>query len=179
MKKSRKRILTSIKQKFLAFVRKVLIRLTYGFGFEVVLPIGLYVIFAGFARIFIWLGFSTSVAIALSLILLLLILLVSAIAYTKHRNITNKVRRNSYLRVRGEVKLADNIAQILATKSPREWEEYQDWLHDILLIRRQLLERHCPRWKVIILTYWRLFAFCVIISLIKLKRFASGARKIR
>lgn len=41
----------------------------------------------------------------------------------------------SQIKIRGEENLANWIAQNLAQKAPREWDEYQDWLHDILLDR--------------------------------------------
>ncbi|HHP7229935.1 MAG TPA: hypothetical protein ACFCUY_03630 [Xenococcaceae cyanobacterium] len=171
MKQHRRGITKQITQKFRGWLRLVKNASIY-----LTLELGIYLIFIGLISVFIWLGFTTTLAIVFSLILLLVSLLISTITQIKQRIFQEKARKKSYFQVRGEVKLADNIAQILATKSPKEWEEYQDWLYDILLTRRQLLERNCPKWKVSVLTYWRLLTFCLTISLLKLKRLTRTAK---
>lgn len=80
---------------------------------------------------------------------------------------------------RGRVKLAFWITQIFVDRESPEWAEYQDWLHDILLARRQLLDAKCPKWKVTIITYWRLSAFLIIVSLSKIKSLAVSVMKLR
>ena len=82
----------------------------------------------------------------------------------------------SQIKIRGEENLANWIAQNLAQKAPREWDEYQDWLHDILLDRFQMLDQGYPVWKVRMITYWRLVGFCLIVSLTKLRRLAIRLR---
>lgn len=87
----------------------------------------------------------------------------------------NKTRN----KFKGEAKLAFWIAQFFSNKTSTEWTEYQDWLHDIFLARRQLLDAKCPRWKVTIVTYWRLSAFFVIVSLSKIKSLAVSVMRLR
>ncbi|NET91463.1 MAG: hypothetical protein F6K45_25845 [Kamptonema sp. SIO1D9] len=134
-------------------------------------------VIGGIAIALISFGIATDVALWLSLALLVLILLVSYLVYQQHRRITSQPKKYSYFRVRGEVKLADWIARIVSTKAPREWTEYQDWLHDLLLNRRQLLEKGESRLRVTALTYWRLMGFCITVSAIKLKRLAVSHRR--
>ncbi|MDJ0651184.1 MAG: hypothetical protein QNJ60_21025 [Xenococcaceae cyanobacterium MO_188.B19] len=163
-------MITAIFKKLLAVLRVLKNAVIY-LTFETVLLVILGIL----AGILIQLGFSTIIAISISIILFVVILLFTAIAYIKRR----KTKTNSYLRVQGEVKLADNIAQIVARKSPKEWEEYQDWLHDILLHRSHLIARNYPMWKVSIITYWQLTVFSLTVSLIKLKKIARAVWKIR
>lgn len=73
----------------------------------------------------------------------------------------------------GEAKSAYWVAQNLSDSKPQQWEEYQDWLHDILLARRQLLDAKCPLWKVKLITYKRLSAFCVVVGVSKVKQVAT------
>ncbi|WP_026731423.1 hypothetical protein [Fischerella sp. PCC 9605] len=76
-------------------------------------------------------------------------------------------------------KLASDITQYLLNKAPQEWEEYQDWLHDILLDRERMLTDEIPQWRIKAITHWRLIAFCVTIISIKLKKMAISSLKIR
>ena len=72
---------------------------------------------------------------------------------------------------------ANWIARTLSHQASQEWEEYQDWLHDILLDYRQLLNRNIPRWQVTLVTYWRLTRLCITVSAIKLKKLAMRATR--
>ena len=78
-----------------------------------------------------------------------------------------------------KIKLATWLANTFLDRTSLEWTEYQDWLHDIFLARRQLLETKCPRWKVNIITYWRLSAFFVIVSLARIKNIAVSVMRLR
>ena len=39
----------------------------------------------------------------------------------------------------------------------------------MLLARRQLLDAKCPKWKVFLITYWRLSRFFMVVSLMRIK----------
>ncbi len=125
-------------------------------------------------------GLPQAFALGLSITLIIASLIISYTTIRQHRIITRRSRKNRpHNSVKGEVRFADAIAGILSQNSPREWEEYQDWLHDILLARCQLLDRKIPGWKVTLITYWRLTALCITVSAIKLRRFARIVRKLR
>ncbi|MDJ0775639.1 MAG: hypothetical protein QNJ49_19810 [Mastigocoleus sp. MO_167.B18] len=125
-------------------------------------------------------GMPQAFALGLSITLIIATLIISYTTIRQHRIITRRSRKNRpHNSVKGEVRFADAIAGILSQNSPREWEEYQDWLHDILLARCQLLDRKIPGWKVTLITYWRLTALCITVSAIKLRRFARIVRKLR
>jgi ABC-type transport system involved in cytochrome bd biosynthesis fused ATPase/permease subunit len=144
------------------------------------LEFAVYIAIGGLAIALVSLGVSINVALNLSLVLVVFSLVMSFLAYRQHRIIKSRpTKANSPLPVRGEVKLADWIAQTLSTKAPQEWEDYQDWLHDILLARRQLLDHGYPVWKVTGMTYWRLIGLCITVALIKLRRLALAARRLR
>ena len=153
-------------------IAKALIYLTVEFT--------VYVAIGGGAIALFWLGLPSYVALGLSIGFVILSFTVSFLAYRQHRRITRRsVTTDASPIIKGDVKLADWIAQILATKAPQEWEEYQDWLHDILLDRRQRLDEGDPHWRVTALTYWRLTGLCITVSLIKLRRLAIAARRMR
>jgi len=86
---------------------------------------------------------------------------------------------NSLRKPQGETKLARRISKILAGRRDTEWIEYQDWLHDILLARRQLLDAKCPRWKVKLITYRRLSVFCVVVGISKVRQASMSIRRSR
>ena len=145
---------------------------------ELILEIALFGMGLGLTVIFSSLGVSNSLALGLSIVIVILICILAVRFFSSHKF---KLARRKNLttartKVRGEEKLANWIAQTLARKAPQEWEEYQDWLHDILLARFQMLARGFPVWKVKMITYWRLTGFCVTVSLIKLRRLAVGFR---
>ncbi|MEQ8755392.1 MAG: hypothetical protein RID09_17995 [Coleofasciculus sp. G1-WW12-02] len=153
-------------------IAKTLIYLTVEFT--------IYVAIAGVAIALFWLGLPSYVALGLSIGLVILSLTISFLAYRQHRLITRRsVKTDASPTMKGDVKLADLIAQTLAEKAPQEWEEYQDWLHDILLDRRQRLDEGDPHWRVTLLTYWRLTRLCITVTLIKLRRLAIAARRLR
>jgi len=122
-----------------------------------------YLIFLGLGVALVALGVSTNVASWLSIVLLSLLC-----AF---------ILGVSYLTVKGEVRLAKWIARTLVTKASQEWEDYQDWLHDIILDYHQLLNSGAPRWQVNIVTYWRLIRLCLTVVAIKLKRLATTTRR--
>ncbi|MEM7595567.1 MAG: hypothetical protein AAF383_29380 [Cyanobacteria bacterium P01_A01_bin.83] len=78
---------------------------------------------------------------------------------------------------RGELKLAHLITQSLANQKSREWDEYQDWLHDIMLYRQQLLDEKRPRWQVSLITYWQLGVFGIVLLISKIKQVAAFVRR--
>ena len=69
-----------------------------------------------------------------------------------------------------EIRLAVHISRTFANGTSTQWSEYQDWLHDILLARRQLLDAKCPQWKVKLITYHRLSVFCLVVGISKIKQ---------
>ncbi len=138
----------------------------------------IFVMVLGFAFIFHSLGASDNLALVLSICLLifvLILILILVIKFFPH----HKPKRVVSSQLRGEEKLANWISRNLEQKAPQEWEEYQDWLHDILFDRFQLLERGFPAWKVRIITYWRLVRLSITVSLIKLRRLANVVKKLR
>ncbi|RMH76180.1 MAG: hypothetical protein D6680_09270 [Cyanobacteria bacterium J007] len=117
-------------------------------------------------------GLSVKIALGIGITLSGLVAIVSFWAYRQHRLAIGRSRDRGAPSLHGDVKFADWIAQTLARKAPREWEEYQDWLHDILLARRQMLDEGDRPWQVTALTYGRLIALCVTVARIKLRRWA-------
>ncbi len=111
------------------------------------------------------------IAIATALGLLIFAVYISYKSYRK-----NKPARN---RRKSELKLARWISRTLNARNSTQWHEYQDWLHDIMLSRRQLLDAKYPRWKVKLITYWRLSVFCVVVSVGKIKQVATSIRRSR
>lgn len=87
-------------------------------------------------------------------------------------------KRPTANKYRGEIGLARLISQTVAERNT-QWHEYQDWLHDIMLSRRQLLDNKHPRWKVSLITYWRLSIFCVVVAINKVKQVAFSISRSR
>ncbi len=128
----------------------------------------------GFAYLLVSWGISSSLSfyIAAGTVLTISIVLIAiALAF-------NSSSKHQQLK-RVKIKLATWISKTLIPKTSLEWTEYQDWLHVFLLARRQLLDRKCPKWKVAIITYWRLSAFLIIVSLSKIKSLAVSVMKLR
>jgi hypothetical protein len=122
-----------------------------------------YLLFMGLGLALVLLGASNHVASWLSLVLLVFLGVF--------------ILGVRYLPFKSEVSFANWIARTLSHQASQEWEEYQDWLHDILLDYRQLLNRNIPRWQVTLVTYWRLTRLCITVSAIKLKKLAIRATR--
>ena len=148
-------------------VTQVLIYGIYELTIEITWAIGSL----GIALILAKLGISDVVAIALGFVITVIL------GIAVYRMLTRQ--KSKRLHRRGEIKLANWIAKTLSNKASGEWSEYQDWLHDILLARRQLLARGCPSWKAALIAYWRLGGLWVVVSLIKLRRVAIAMMKWR
>ena len=179
MKKQSRKSTNSLLQTILSRLSLLLIRIP---------KVLLYLICEGAAYVLIIItgallvsfGVPQSLALSISIALIIATIVITYTTYRQHKTITRHSRKNrQYNPLKGEVKFADAIAGILSQKSPREWEEYQDWLHDILLARRQSLANGIPQWKVTLITYWRLTALCITVSVIKLRRLAMTIRKMR
>lgn len=61
-----------------------------------------------------------------------------------------------------DVEFAGKIGQFVS-RFPQEWEEYQDWLGD-LIAARSILKARYPQWQVTLIFRWRLFYFVVYIA---------------
>ncbi len=104
----------------------------------------------------------------------------SIILLTIVGSVINKLHESSEsTKLKAEVWLARWIAEVLANRSASEWTEYQDWLHDILLKRRQLIDARHPRWRVSLITYWRLSVFCLVVAASKIKQVTFSLLKLR
>lgn len=55
----------------------------------------------------------------------------------------------------GDVQFAEWLGRSLS-QNVQDWQEYQDWLHDILADRQRLLQRGQPLFWVMFVTSWRL-----------------------
>ena len=179
MKKQSQKYINSLLQTILNRLRLLLIGIP-----KVLLYLicegGVYALIIIIGALLVSFGVPQSLALGISIALIITTIVISYTTYRQHRNITRHSRKNrQHKPLKGEVKFADAIAGILSQKSPREWEEYQDWLHDILLARRQSLASGSPQWKVTCITYWRLTTLCITVSAIKLRRFAIMIRKLR
>lgn len=128
----------------------------------------------GIGYLFLSWGISYNLANYAALALAIAIL-ISALSFEAWQKSKKQPKKHS----KSKVKLANWIASYLADRTSPEWIEYQDWLHDILLARRQLLNAKCPKWKVFILTYWHLSGFLVIVSLAKIKKAVVAVVKWR
>ena len=61
-----------------------------------------------------------------------------------------------------DVEFAGKIGQFIS-RFPQEWEEYQDWLGDIIAARSILKVRY-PQWQVKLIFGWRLFYFVIYLA---------------
>ena len=61
-----------------------------------------------------------------------------------------------------DLELAGRIGR-LASHFPEEWQEYQDWLRDIIASRSVLQKRH-QAWQTTLIFRWRLFYFVVYVA---------------
>ena len=95
-----------------------------------------FVTLGGLASLFIALGMPQNIASGLAIAIALgLLLLAVHISYTVSKK-TKPTKNNR----EGEIKLAAWMSRLFADRKSTEWNEYQDWLHDILLARSQLLD---------------------------------------
>ncbi|MBK4729826.1 hypothetical protein JJD41_08105 [Oxynema sp. CENA135] len=150
------------------FVQTLARSLLYLFG-----ELAIYLTILAITALLVAWGLSVKIALGIGITLSGLVAIVSVWAYRQHRLATGRSRGDRGApSLQGDVKFADWIAQTLARKAPREWEEYQDWLHDILFARRQMLDEGDRPWQVTALTYGRLIALCVTVARLKLRRWA-------
>ena len=61
-----------------------------------------------------------------------------------------------------DIELAGTIGR-LARHFPEEWQEYQDWLRDIISSQSVLLKRY-PAWQAVLIFRWRLFYFVAYVA---------------
>ncbi|MBE7383569.1 MAG: cytochrome bc complex cytochrome b subunit [Leptolyngbya sp. SIO1E4] len=61
-----------------------------------------------------------------------------------------------------EMELASKVSGIMS-HFPEVWQEYQDWLRDIVSSRTDLLSRY-PAWQVSVIFRWRLLYFAVYVA---------------
>ena len=138
------------------------------FGIEQLLfELSLASLVIGLSYLFSVQGISPNVSLLLAIAILIVGLLLVAM-YVFYRS--NRNKRSNGNRYRGETGLARLISRTIAERESTQWHEYQDWLHDILLSRRQLLDAKHPRWKVSLVTYWRLSTFCLVVGINKVKQ---------
>lgn len=174
IKKSKLFGLLNLSLSWLKAIARIIVRfLKFALG-ELISHILFGSIILGFSYVFVSWGISSAVAfnLALATLLAICILLIVTISVFnsafKHQQ-PKKVK----------IKLATWLAKTLIDRTSPEWTEYQDWLHDIFLARRQLLDAKSPKWKVTIITYWRLSAFLTIVTLSKIKNMASSVMRLR
>ena len=132
-----------------------------------------FVTLGGLASLFIALGMPQNIASTLAIAIALGLLILALYIFCKFSQ-TTKPTKNKRA---GEIKLASKISQTFAEQKSTEWHEYQDWLHDILLARQQLLDAKHPRWKVKLITYKRLSIFCIVVSVSKVKQIVASMRR--
>ena len=158
--------------KAIARIGKKLLRLAVK---QLLLEISVGIITLGLAYGFTSWGMSQNLALFIAVVLALGLFIVATLVIDNWYKSKFSMRSKA----KGELKLAVRIAQMLSNKASSEWTEYQDWLHDILLARDQLLVSKCPRWKVVMITYWRLNVLLVVVSLIKIKGIVVSVMKLR
>jgi quinol-cytochrome oxidoreductase complex cytochrome b subunit len=61
-----------------------------------------------------------------------------------------------------DIKFASSVSKLLS-HFPEEWQDYQDWLRDIIA-SRQMLQANHPNWRATLLFYWRLVYFVAYVS---------------
>ena len=182
-KRSKHRLLNKMWRSSLALFRavlKILEEFIKHVAIHILLEICLIVTPLVFVNLLTGWGIASTVAWAIAIVATIAFWILIAAVLTIIGSILNRSSESPKLaRSRKEIPLARRIAQILSDKSSPEWIEYQDWLHDILLARRQLINNGSPRWKVTLITHWRLIAFCTVVTVNKTKRATSKILKIR
>lgn len=166
---SKNRLLKKILEFSLSFVKAV-VRTSRSFirfaTKQLLFELFLATVVIGLSYLFTIWGISQNIALWLAVAVVLGLLLVAIYIFSKlERN-----KRPNENKFRGEIGLAWWISQTFAEKKSTEWNEYQDWLHDILLSRRQLLDAKYPQWKVQLITYWRLWMFCIMMGIGRVKQ---------
>ncbi len=61
-----------------------------------------------------------------------------------------------------EVELAGKIGQ-LASRFPEEWQDYQDWLSEIMS-SHSVLQKRYPSWQAVLIFLWHLFYFVLYLA---------------
>ena len=142
---------------------------------QLLFELSLATLVVGLSYLFTVWGISLNIALLLAIAIALGLFLVAIyILYKREPN--QRLNVNKY---RGEIGLARLISQTVAEKESAQWHEYQDWLHDIMLSRRQLLDGKCLQWKVSSITYWRLSIFCIVVAINKVKQATLNIKRLR
>lgn len=166
-KKWRRRLLRS-SLSLLKAIALILIKF-YRFAVgQILLELTLAVLVIGFSYLLTTWGMPLNVAFILAIALTLTIVTSAVIIWFKFFTSS---------KLKGELKLASLITHTLANKTSREWEEYQDWLHDIMLYRQQLLTAKRPRWQVSLITYWYLGQLVTILGISKIRKVAASIKR--
>ena len=137
---------------------------------QLMLELFLAVSIIGFSYLFMSWGLALPVASIMAIPSTLILLILTAYVFFE---------LNSLTKPKGEVKVAQRISRILTDKRSTEWNEYQDWLHDIMQDRQQMLTMKRPQWQVKLITYRRLSVFCVVVGMSKVKHAALSIRRSR
>ena len=133
-----------------------------------------FVTLGGIASLLIAVGIPQSIASPLAIAISLGLFIVAVyISYAFYPKRATKNKR------KGEVRFAHAIAKFFANSRSSQWYEYQDWLHDILLARQQLLAEKCPQWQVKLITYRRLTVFCLVVGMNKVRRIVANMKRSR
>jgi hypothetical protein len=149
----------------------------YAIGYVLLTEIPMYILILGFAYLLVSWGMANNIALEVAYYLFCAFLALWALYCIFC--FFNKSAKSGQKFLSKEVRLARWITQTFFPKQSTEWAEYQDWLHDILLARCQLLDAKSPRWQVTLLTYWRLSLLCLIVCLIKIRRATASLMKLR
>lgn len=107
--------------------------------------------------------------------LVLTLLIAIGLSVQQHRRIVlarsqRNGRSDSFNALEGLSNPTQWIVRKLQTHSPEAWEDYQDWLHDILLDRDRLMSQSISPWKVKLITRWRLLGWSSTVMMISLKQ---------
>ncbi|MEO1006252.1 MAG: hypothetical protein AAFW67_10465 [Cyanobacteria bacterium J06638_38] len=135
---------------------------------QILFEITLVMLVIGLSYLFTAWGMPLNAALILAIALTITILAVAGLMWFKF---------NTRDKLKGELKIARLITQAIAQKTSREWDEYQDWLHDIMLYRQQLLNANQPQWQVSLITYWQLGKFAIVVVICKIKQVAANIRR--
>lgn len=154
---------------FKTLLTKAIALLKFAVG-QIMLEILLAVSVIGFSYLFMSWGLALSVALIMAIGSTFVLLILTAYLF---------FGLNSLTKPKGEVKVAQRISQILTDKRSTEWNEYQDWLHDIMQDRQEMLAIKRPQWQVKLITYKRLSIFCIVVGISKVKQAVASMRRSR